>query len=189
MPKACHIKKGHVARINGQLYSVKTIVVQTPSARGASTLYKIRFDNVRTKQKLDQTFRGDDMIEEVALDRCEVEYSYPDGDYYVFMDVNDFTQYTLTRDDLGDQAGWLQEGLDGITAFLLDGAIISIELPPAIESAIVETSPVIKGASATARTKPATLENGKIVQVPEYLDVGEIIRVSTEDSHFIGRAG
>lgn len=188
MPKACHIKKGNVAQINGQLYTVKNIVVQTPSARGASTLYKVRFENVRTKQKLDQTFRGDDMIEEVMLDRAEVEYSYPDGDNYVFMDVNDFTQYTLTEDDLGEQASWLQEGLDDITAFLLDGAIISIELPATIESAIVETSPVIKGASATARTKPATLENGKTVQVPEYLAVGEIIRVSTEDSHFISRA-
>lgn len=187
MPKACQLKKSNVVKINDQLYVVRNIVVQSPSARGSSTLYKIRFDNVQSRQKLDQTFRGDDMLEEVILDRREVEYSYPDGDALVFMDVNDFSQYALTREDLGEQAEWLIEGLDGITALLLDGTVVSIELPPAIESEIVETSPGMKGASATARTKPATLENGVVVQVPEYLEPGEKIRVSTEDGHFIGR--
>jgi elongation factor P len=187
MPKASQLKKGNVARINGQLYLVRSIVVQSPSARGASTLYKIRFEAVQSKQKLDETFRGDDMVEEVVLDRAQVEYSYPEGDAFVFMDVNDFTQYTLTREELGDQGDWLVEGLDDITALLLDGRIVSIELPAAIESDIVETSPAMKGASATARTKPATLENGVVVQVPEYLGEGERIRVSTEDGHFIGR--
>lgn len=188
MPKACHLKKGHVVRINGLLYAVRDIAVQSPSARGSSTLYKVRYDNVQTKQKLDQTYRGDDMLDEVVLDRREVEYSYPDGESFVFVDLTDYNQYTLTRDDLQGQADWLIEGLTGITAFLLDGKVVSIELPPAIESRIIETSPSMKGASATSRTKPATLENGLVVQVPEYLAPGEVIRVSTDDGHFIGRA-
>ncbi len=188
MPKACQLKKGNVVRINGQLYGVREIAVQSPSARGSATLYKVRFEQVQSRQKLDQTYRGDDQLEEVQLSKRQVEYSYQDGDECVFMDVEDFNQYNVSRQALGEQADWLVEGLAGILAIMLDSRVIAIELPPAIESDIVDTSPAIKGASATARSKPATLENGVVIQVPEYLSPGERVRVSTEDGRFLGRA-
>ena len=188
MIKASQLKKGNVVRINSQLYAVRDITTQTPSARGAATLYKVRYDRVQTHQKLDQTYRGEEALEDVLLSRRQVEFSYLDGDDFVFMDLEDYNQYTLKPHDLGSQARWLVDGLDGITALLLDDQILAIELPAAIEAKIVETGPGMRGASATARTKPAKIQNGIEVQVPEYMENEETIRVSTEDGRFLGRA-
>jgi elongation factor P len=104
------------------------------------------------------------------------------------MDVEDYNQYSLPEGALEDQAQWLTPGLRGVVAVLQDDEIIAIELPGSVELQIVETAPALRGASATARTKQAKLENGVEVQVPEYLEPGERIRVSTEDGRFLGRA-
>ena len=187
MPKACNLKRNNIVTLNDQIYTVRQIDVHTPSARGAQTLYKVRFKNVRTGQKLDQTFKGNDLIEEVALDRRQVSFLYKDGDFYTFMDTEDYGQYTLSEEDLEGQAVWLIDGLEGITALLLEGQILCIELPATIDLEIVETAPAIKGATATNRNKPAVLTNGVEVMVPEYLAAGVKIRVNTETGKYMSR--
>ena len=187
MGKASDLKKGDVIIIEAQPCVAKNIVVQSPSARGAATLYKVRFNNVKTRQKVDRTYHGDDVLEDASITRREAEFSYRESTQYVFMDVEDYNQYSLPEGALEDQTQWLSPGLH-VVAVLQDDEIIAIELPGSVELPIVETAPALRGASATARTKAATLENGVEVQVPEYLEPGERIRVSTEDGRFLGRA-
>jgi len=103
------------------------------------------------------------------------------------MDTDNYEQYTLAEELLGEQALWLSEGLEGITALLLSGNIIAIELPASVDLEIAETAPVIKGATATNRNKPAVLSNGVTVLVPEYLAAGEVVRINIELVRFMSR--
>ena len=102
--------------------------------------------------------------------------------------MDDYSQYALNASDLEDQLGYLTEGLEGIKALLVDGEILGIELPQSVSLTITDTAPGIKGATATGRTKPATLSTGLEVQVPEYLENGEVIKINTSDGKFISRA-
>lgn len=187
MPKASDLKKGQVVEIDGEPWSVKQVESKSPSSRGASTLYKVRFTHAKTKQKRDDSFKGEDFLKDADCQRVAVQYSYRDGDSFNFMNVEDYTQYTLNQDELEDQVEYLVDGLEGIYALLLDGQIAAIELPQSVDLAIVETDPVVKGASATGRTKPATLSTGLVIQVPEYLDAGETVKVASKDGKFVSR--
>ncbi|OQX47222.1 MAG: elongation factor P-like protein YeiP, partial [Candidatus Sedimenticola endophacoides] len=175
MPKASELKRGMIVEIDGDPHIVKRLEAKSPSSRGASTLYKVRFTNLRSGQKLDESYKGDDLLKNADCQRVEVQYSYLDGDTYVFMNMEDFSQYGLNREELDEQAGYITDGLEGIVALLMDGRILGIELPQSVDLAIIETAPGIKGATATGRTKPATLSTGIEVQVPEYLEPGEVI--------------
>ncbi len=188
MPKASDLKKGAVVEINDQPCIVINIDVQNPSARGASTLYKVRFNHARTKQKLEQTFKGDDFLKPVDMIRRSVQFSYMDGDDYVFMDSEDYQQFTINGDELSDVAGYITDKLQGMVAMLIDDQLVGVELPQTVELEIIETAPSIKGASATSRTKPATLSTGIEIQVPEYLASGEVIKINTASGKFMSRA-
>ncbi|WP_177419646.1 elongation factor P-like protein EfpL [endosymbiont of Lamellibrachia barhami] len=188
MPKACDLKRGVIVEINGMPHSVKQVEAKSPSSRGAATLYKIRFINLQTGQKLDESFKGDDFLKDIDCLRRQVQFSYMDGEIFTFMDLEDYSQYGLNSEDLGGQTGFLAEGLDGITALLVDGAIIGIELPQSVALTIMETTPGIKGSTATGRTKPAMLNTGVEIQVPEYLENGEVVKVNTTTGKFISRA-
>ncbi len=187
VPKASNLKKGNVVKINGRPCQVKKIDVHTPSARGANTLYKVRFSEIPSGQKLDQTFRGNDNLEEMDLERRSVSYIFREQDMYTFMDLENYEQNTLSSDSMEAQIQWLSEGLEGIIALLLDGDIIGIELPSSVELEIIETAPIIKGATATNRNKPATLSNRVVVQVPEYLSPGDVIQVNIETGGYMSR--
>ncbi len=167
---------------------VKQIEVRNPSSRGASTLYKVRFNNLKTGQKLDESLKGDDSFKEADYVRAKAQFSYVDGDNYVFMNVEDYTQYALSSEDLEGQIGYLTDGLEGIVALLVDDEVIGIELPSSVVMSIVDTSPAIKGATASARTKTARLTTGIEIQVPEYLEVDELVKVNTETGKFMSRA-
>ena len=188
MPKASELKRGGVVEINGEPYVVQQIDVKAPSSRGANTLYKVRFNNVRTKQKLDETYKGEDQLGDIDLERRRVQYSYDDGDFLVFMDEEDYSQYSLSREALGDQLLFITDGLEGIMGLLVDGDIIGVELPQSVVMEITETAPGIKGASASARTKPATFASGLVIQVPEYLEVGERVKINTQEARYMSRA-
>jgi elongation factor P len=186
--KASELKKGMVVEINGIPHVVKHIEVRNPSSRGASTLYKVRFNNLKTGQKLDDSLKGDDFLKEADYVRAKAQFSYIDGDNYVFMNAEDYTQYTLSGEDLEDQLGYLTEGLEGIVALLVDDEVIAIELPSSVIMAITETTPAIKGATASARTKTARLTTGIEIQVPEYLEIDELVKINTETGKFMSRA-
>jgi len=179
VPKASELKRGMVLEINGQPHAVKQVEAKSPSSRGASTIYKIRFTNLQTGQKLDESFKGDDFVKEADCLKRPLQYSYFDGENYVFMDMEDFTQYEQSADDLEGLLGYLTEGLEGIFGLLMDGKLIGVELPQTISLKIVETAPGIKGATATGRTQPATLTTGLEIQVPEYLEVDDVVKINT----------
>ncbi|MGZ8200647.1 MAG: elongation factor P-like protein EfpL [Methylosarcina sp.] len=188
MAKASDLKRGMIVEINSIPHVVKQIEVRSPSSRGASTLYKIRFNNMKTGQKLDETLKGDDFFKDADCVRAKVQYSYQDGDNYIFMNLDDYSQYSLNSEDLEGKIEYLTEGLEGIVALLIDDAILGIELPSSVILSIVETAPAIKGATATGRTKTARLQTGVEVQVPEYLETGELVKINTETGKFMSRA-
>jgi len=188
MPKASDLKRAMVVEVNDEPYSVKSIEVRNPSSRGASTLYKIRFNHLKTKQKRDETLKGDDFLKEVDCERKLVQFSYQDADGYTFMSLDDYEQFTINAEEIEEEQSYLTEGLEGIVAILLDGHIVAIELPAAVAMTITETAPGIKGATAAARTKPATLSTGFEVQVPEYIENGETIKINTSTGKFMSRA-
>jgi elongation factor P len=188
MPKASEVKKGEVVLYNQLMLQVKHIEVQSPSARGAATLYKMRFANVQTGGKVEERFKGDDMLEKIELLKRAVSYSYDEGEAIVFMDDEDFSQYTVDKADMEEELLFLSEAIKGVSVMIVDDKVIGIELPQSVEMEIKETSPAIKGASASARTKPAIFETGLSVQVPEYLAEGERIRINTSEKKFMGRA-
>ena len=188
MPKACDLKRGRVVEIGGAPHAIKQVEAKSPSSRGAATLYKVRFANLLTGQKLDESYKGDDLLREADCQRVGVQFSYQDGDAYYFMNSEDYTQYGLNREDLEGQLEYITDGLEGIVALVSDGNILAIELPQSVNMAIVETAPGIKGATATGRTKPAKLASGLEVQVPEYLEPGEVIKVNTVTGKFMSRA-
>jgi elongation factor P len=188
MIRACDLKKTSVVKIDGEPHIVETIVVQTPAARGAGTLYKIRFRNLATKRKTDLVFKGDDVLVEADFERHPVQILYGDGESYTFMDLGDFSQFTVPKEEIEDEWPYLTESLEGAIAMISEGRMIGLELPLQIALPIVETTPVAKGGSATARTKPATLSTGLVVQVPEYIANGEMIRVDTRTGLFVSKA-
>ncbi len=188
MPKASELKKGMVLEINSAPHSVKQVESKSPSSRGAATLYKVRFTNLKTGQKLDQSYKGDDFVKEADCIRVPLQYSYLDGDSYIFMNTEDYSQYGLNSDEIPDQHPYISDGLEDIVGLLMDGALLGIELPQSVIMAVVDTAPSIKGATAAGRTKPATLTTGLEVQVPEYLESGETIKVNTVTGKFMSRA-
>lgn len=188
MPKANELKSGMVVDIDGVPHAVKQVDAKSPSSRGASTLYKVRFTNLKTGQKLDESYKGEDMLKEADCVRVQVQFSYVDGDAYTFMNMEDYSQYTLNKDEIEESVDYLTEGLDGIYALIMDDAILGIELPQSVVLTITETAPGIKGATATGRTKPAILSTGLEIQVPEYLESGEEVKVNTTTAKFMSRA-
>ena len=189
MVKACDLKKQHVIDIDGAPHCIESITQQSPTARGGGTIYKVRFRNVSTKNKVDKTFRADDALQETSFETKEVSYDYKNGDRYAFMDLESYEAFELTEEDIEDILPFLIEGMEGITALIAsDGRILTLRMPDTIDLEIIECPPAMKGASATSRTKPATLSTGLIVQVPEYIEPGETIKVDTRERKYLSRA-
>jgi elongation factor P len=185
---ASDLKKGDVVKIDGDPHIVETVKVQTPSARGAVTLYKVRFRNLKTKRKIDQSLRGDDVLPEADFERRPVQWLFGDASSVTFMDLQDYGQFTLAKDEIEDEWPYLTEGVEGLIAISSEGRVLGLEIPTFINLEIIETRPSVKGGSVTARTKPATLTTGLVVQVPEYMSVGEIIRVDTRTGEYVSKA-
>ena len=188
MFNASELKKGDVVRIDGDPHIVEAVKVQTPSARGAITLYKIRFRDLKTKRKVDQSLRGDDVLAEADFERRPVQYLFGDAASITFMDLQDYSQFTLAKDEIEDEWLYLTEGVEGLIAISSEGRVLGLEMPTFINLEIVETRPSVRGGSVTARTKPATLSTGLVVQVPEYVAVGEVIRVDTRTGEYASKA-
>ena len=187
MAKANEIKRGDAVTYNGKLLLVKDIDVQSPSARGASTLYKMRFTDVKNGGKVEERFKGDDIIETIELSRRPVSFSYIDE--YVFMDNEDYTPFIFKKEQIEEELLFIPEGgMSGIQVLMADGDVIALELPQTVDLEIIETSPSIKGASASARTKPATLSTGLVIQVPEYIDNNEKIKIHIAERRYMSRA-
>ena len=186
--KASDLKKGLVLDIDGRNILVKGLDVQSPSSRSGSTLYKVRGVDIVSKQKYENRFKGDEVIQTVDFGRRAVQYLFQDADGCTFMDKETFEQYTLGTDVLEEELLYLSEDLEGIVAMIADEAILGIVLPATVALEITDTAPGMKAASASSRTKPATLSTGLVVQVPEYLTSGELIKVNSGTGEYISRA-
>ena len=121
-------------------------------------------------------------------DNSTFDWGLRDADGYTFMDNEDFAQFTLTADQLEDQLPYLHDGIEGLYGLLVEGNLVGIELPAVVEMAIEETPPAIKGSSASARTKTARFATGLEIQIPEYLETGEVLRINTVSGKFMSRA-
>lgn len=188
MPKASELKRGHVIEINNTLYMVNQVDVKSPSARGAATLYKVRFNQVPGGRKHEETYVGDDWVKDIQLDRRKVSYLYKEEDFYTFMDQEDYNQYSVNAETIEASIPYLLEGMESLMALLVDGVMISLEMPGTVSMEIIETVPGLKSASATGRTKPAKFATGLELQVPEYLEPGEKVKINTETGKFLSRA-
>jgi elongation factor P len=185
---AKEIKPGSIVNYNDAPCMIESVSVQTPSARGASTFYKFRARNLITRQKVDVTLRGGESLDEADFHRRPVSYMYADATHLHFLDSVDYNQYALPKEELTEEIEYLTEELEGIQALIYNEQCVGIQLPFTVELRIVECSPAARGDSATGRNKPATLETGLVVHVPEYLSEGEIIKVDTRTGQYLSRA-
>lgn len=185
---AKEIKTGTIVNYNDAPCIIETISVQSPSARGAATFYKYRARNLVTKQKVDITLRGGESLDLADFQRRPVKYLYADGSSLVFMDNENFEQYPLPREEIEEEAQYLTEDLEGVWVLIYNDQPVGIQVPSTVELKVIQCDPGIKGNSATSRNKPATLETGLVVQVPEYLSEGETIKVDTRTGQYLSRA-
>jgi len=167
---------------------VKQVQVQSPSSRSGNTLYKVLGHDIATRQKYENSFKGEEIVTSVDVLRRAIQYLYRDDDGVTFMDLESFEQHTLADQLIEEELPFITEGLEGLSAIIADGALLGIEIPASVALEITECAPAMKAASASSRTKPATLSTGLIVQVPEYLVPGEIVKVNTETRDYISRA-
>lgn len=186
--KANELKKGMVIQVDGQNVLILQVAVQSASSRSGNTLYKARGRNVVTRQKFERSFKGDEVVKPMDFMRRPVQLLYRDGDGCTFMDSESYEQFVVPQEMLEDDLPYLSDGLEGLYALIAGDRVIGVEVPATVTLAIVECAPGIKGASASARSKPATLSTGLVVQVPEYLEPGEVIKVNTESGEYISRA-
>lgn len=177
-----------VVNESGDPVIIESVSVQSPSARGASTLYKFRARNLLTKQKVDFTCKGTDVMPEADFHKRVVKLMYKDADQVHLMDQEDYNQFSIAVAEVEDQLNYLTESMENVFALIYQDQCVGLQLPVSAELTITQCDPSIRGNSATARTKPATLETGLIVHVPEYIKEGERIKVNTETGEFLSRA-
>ena len=186
--KASDIKKGNVIEHDGKVYQIRDIERSSPQGRGGNVKFRFIMYSVPGGQKLDLSMGAEDDLKETEVTRRPVSYSYMDGDAFVFMDIEDYTQYTLDASVVGDASGYIADGIEGCQIQLIDDAPVAVLLPQSVTLEVVDTAPEMKGATATKRPKPAKLSTGLEILVPEYITTGEKITVNTTTGEFAGRA-
>ena len=188
MPKANELKKGFAIISGGKTLLIKDIEVTTPGGRGGSKIYKLRCTDLNTGARVDERLKADDFVDTVDMNRRAVSFSYVDGDEYIFMDNEDYTQFTFKQADIEDELLFITEEIQGMYVVVVDGVAVALDVPSSVELVIEETDPSIKGASASARSKPARLSTGLVVQVPEYVATGDSIIINTAERKYMSRA-
>ncbi len=186
--QAKDIKNNSVVVYQGAPVIIESFSVNTPSARGAATLYKFRGRNLITKNKIDFTLKGADALDEADFQKRAVKLMYADANELHFLDQQDFQQYSIALEDLENERNYITEELEGIMALIYNDECIGIQVPTAVELRVIQCDPSVKGNSATGRTKPATVQTGLVIQVPEYLKEGEMVKVDTRSGEFLSRA-
>ncbi len=182
---AFEIRVGNLIEMDGSLWRVLQKSHVKPGKGGAFVQLEIK--NIVAGTKRNDRFRSDDKLEKAHVEAKTMQYLYQDGDSYVFMDNDSYEQLELTQDDLGDQAGYLLEGIE-VQINCYNDSPIGIELPDNVELKVIETEGVVKGQTAAGSGKPAVVETGIRVQVPTFVTEGDTIRVNTETGEYVERA-
>lgn len=180
------LRKGVVIELDGQLYSV--LDYQHLKLGRGSAQVRMKLRNLRTGAISERTVQAGEKFTRVRLDHRNMQFLYKDGDQYVFMDQETYEQVPMSREQLGDAVNYITDGIVLETLFY-DNQPIGVELPITVELRVVETAPGFKGDTAGAATKPATLETGLTVQVPLFINEGDIIRVDTRTGEYLTRVG
>jgi len=180
------VRKGMViVGDDGQLYSVIDRDLNTPGNWRA--ILQLKLKNLKTGSIAMNRVRPEDKVEQAYLDKRPMQYLYKEGDSYVFMDNENYDQVTLNDELVGEQIQYLKEN-DNASVTFYEGKALSIELPATVELKVIETEPSVKGATAAAQYKPATLETGLKITVPPFVGVGELIQVDTRTGEYLSRA-
>jgi elongation factor P len=181
---ATQLKVGMVIMHNGKPHRVTNVQHVTPGNwRG---MVQTRLVNVETGSNAEHRFRSDDKVDRASLEERKLQYSYRAGDDYHFMNTESYEMMSLHTDVLGDNAGYLTEGMV-ITAEYFQSRVVGIEVPMFIELAVKETAPNIKGAAVQNTAKPAILETGIEIKVPPYIEAGDRVRIDTRTGEFLER--
>ena len=167
---------------------MESVQVSAPTARGASTITRVRLRNLKTRLKTDRSFRGSETFPVPDFERRPCQLLYEQHGTYHFMDQESYEQFQLPKEALQWESNFLHDGLEGLIAWHSAGEILGLELPPNVVLEVTDTPPAIKGASQSARTKPATLSTGYVVQVPEHVTNGDRLKIDTTEGGFLGRA-
>lgn len=178
-------RTGLTIELEGEVWQVVDFQHVKPGKGAAFVRSKLK--NIKTGAVVEKTFRAGEKVSRAHVDKRAMQYLYSSGDEYVFMDNENYDQISLTKEQLGDNLKYLKENMN-IQVLMFQGAIIGIELPNFVELKVVETEPGIKGDTATGATKNATLETGAVIQVPLFINVGDVVRIDTRTGLYLERA-
>lgn len=178
------LKNGITLELDNALFQVVEFQHVKPGKGGAFVRTKLR--NLKTGNVFDRTFNAGVRVEQALLEKKDMQFLYRDGDDYVFMDLESYDQQNVAPVALGDAADYMVENSIAIIAFY-NGDIVTVEIPAAVELAVAETEPGIQGDRVSGARKPATLETGKVVQVPLFINVGDRVKVDTRSGDYITR--
>jgi len=182
---ATQLKVGMVIMHNGKPHRVTNVLHVTPGNwRG---MVQTRLVNIETGSNTEHRFRSEDKVDRAAMEQHNLQFSYRAGDEYHFMNTESYEMMSLSADVLGEAVGYLTEGMV-IEALYFQGRVVGVEVPMFVELAVTETTPNIKGATAASSPKPAKLETGIEIKVPQYITVGDRVKIDTRTGEFIERA-
>ncbi len=182
--QATRLRKGNLIKVGNDLFRILELHHLTPGNKRAHI--QVRMRNIRTGTLADQKFRAEEDVERATLDEREMQYLYSDGDSFYFMDTATYEQIHISAEALGDSKDYLVPEMT-IRVEFYDVEPVGIELPPTVDLEVKNTVPGIKGATASAQVKPATLETGVVVNVPSFINEGDRIRINTETGEYQGR--
>ena len=183
--QATRLKKGMLIKVDQDLFRVLELQHVTPgNLRG---FVRVKLRNIRNGAMSDQKLRSEDTLDRATLDEREMQYLYKDGDDYCFMDTSSYEQVHISSEVLGDSVNYVKPEMT-IHVEFYGSEPVGIELPPAVDLKVLDTAPGIKGATASAQVKPATLETGIVVQVPPFVNPGDMVRINTETGEYLSRA-
>ncbi|MGB1658214.1 MAG: elongation factor P [Longimicrobiales bacterium] len=185
MASTADFRNGMVIEIDGDLWAITYFQHVKPGKGGAFVRTKLK--NVLSGSVVDKTYRAGEKVNDVRLERRPVNYSYTDGDLYYFMDANTFDMIPIAGDLLGeDQLKFLKENME-CEGLVHDEKVISVELPQFVELLVTQTDPGFKGDTAQGATKPATLETGAVINVPLFVEEGDVLKIDRREEKYLSR--
>ena len=177
-------RAGLTIEVDGEVYTI--VEFQHVKPGKGSAFVRTKLKNARTGAVTERTFRAGEKMERAMMDRREMQYLYNSGDEYYVMDNETYEQYVLTKDQIGDRIKYLKENMN-VTVLFYQEKIFGVEVPNFVELVVVDTEPGIKGDTASGGSKPARMETGLVVQVPFFINVGDVLRIDTRSGEYLER--
>ncbi|UCH33272.1 MAG: elongation factor P [Armatimonadota bacterium] len=184
MISTADFKRGLTIELEGEVFQIVEFQHVKPGKGGAFVRTKLR--NIRSGNVFDRTFRAGERMEMAHVERKPMQYLYRVATDYVLMDLDTYDQITLGADEFGDGAKYLKEGLE-VSVVMHNSRLIGVELPDTVELEIAETDPGLRGDTASGGSKPAKVETGAVVDVPLFINTGDVIRVDTRSGEYVAR--